>query len=403
MDPETELLLACARTVLDGGHTRRIAELVAAGPDWQRLVHDSQVHGVLPLLHKILGEVCPEAVPPAVAERVEAAMRASSARCLRLAGELLRLQDLLAGHGIRAVPYKGPTLAEVAYGNVALRQFTDLDFLLPDDDVCPARDLLRVHGYRSLYGLTPEQEADYLSRAGQISLVDERSECVVELHAEVVSHDLRVPVDVDALLARAVPVTLLGRATCSLCAEDLLVVLCIHAGKHGWTSLGWVCDVAELVGTCPELDWPGVMRHVESIRAARMLRLGLLLTEDLLGAAIPEPAKSAVSADKRLPRLSAEVRERLLGKGDSPPGILREFSYHLRLRDRLLDGARYCWSMAMAPQPADWAALPLPRPLRFLYHGYRPLRLVYRHAVRPVARRLHSMVRPVAGLLRKEP
>jgi hypothetical protein len=141
------------------------------------------------------------------------------------------------------------------------------------------------------------------------------------------------------------------------------------------------------------MDWDGVAFHAESVRAVRMLNLGLLLAHDLVGEAIPEPLREDLEADVKASRLAAQARDMLLGDPDAVPGLRAITRYHLQLADRLLDGASYCCSMVLTPQPADWKALPLPSRLSFLYRVYRPLRLVYRHAIRPVPGRLSHLIR----------
>ncbi|RXM21985.1 hypothetical protein EO238_26195, partial [Citrobacter sp. AAK_AS5] len=60
---------------------------------------------------------------------------------------LLRLQQLMESHGIRLVPIKGPVLARLAYGDVALRQFEDLDLIVRRPDLVCAVDLLERDGF----------------------------------------------------------------------------------------------------------------------------------------------------------------------------------------------------------------------------------------------------------------
>src|SRR5260370_38643204 len=68
---------------------------------------------------------------------------------VQLTAELFRLLDLFAREGIQVLPFKGPTLAMAAYGNLALRQFTDLDLLIRKEDVLRARGILLENGYRT--------------------------------------------------------------------------------------------------------------------------------------------------------------------------------------------------------------------------------------------------------------
>jgi hypothetical protein len=55
--------------------------------------------------------------------------------------------------------------------------------------------------------------------------------------------------------------------------------------------------------------------------------------------------------------------------------------YHLRMREAWRDRFHYLEKM-MAPGTTDWAALPLPHPLRFFYYVLRPLRIGYTHGIK---------------------
>ena len=56
--------------------------------------------------------------------------KANAHRALWLTLELLNIHRHLQARGLEVLPYKGPVLAEALYGNVALRQFSDLDLLV---------------------------------------------------------------------------------------------------------------------------------------------------------------------------------------------------------------------------------------------------------------------------------
>ena len=56
--------------------------------------------------------------------------KANAHRALWLTLELLNIHRHLQTRGLEVLPYKGPVLAETLYGNVAMRQFSDLDLLI---------------------------------------------------------------------------------------------------------------------------------------------------------------------------------------------------------------------------------------------------------------------------------
>ena len=286
--PEAELLLRSARVVLDDVAVERLLALLQHTLDWVWLLGAAEQNGMAPLLYWHLNRLAPAAVPGAVLDDLRQRFLANARRTLLLTGELLRLLPLFAGHGIRAIPFKGPTLAAYAYGNVALRHFMDLDLLIAPADLPRARQLLAAEGYRSELSLAPDQEDAYLASIGQLPFVTEGGTCLVELHARIAPRAFHFPLGPERLWARLRPLSLGGREIHTLAGEDLLLVLCAHGAKHLWASLGWVCDVAELLRAGPAMNWAAVMEEARSLRCVRILLLGLVLAHDLLQAPMPE-------------------------------------------------------------------------------------------------------------------
>ena len=113
---------------------------------------------------------------------------------------------------------------------------------------------------------------------------------------------------------RRVAVSFENQTVPGLAPEDLLIVLCVHGSKHAWEHLKWVCDVAELVRSHPDLDWNQILVHASNWRCRRMLYLGLAIAHLLLDA----PLSAAV-----LERLEADVEVMALAHR-MPAGLLSD-------------------------------------------------------------------------------
>jgi hypothetical protein len=95
--------------------------------------------------------------------------RANAVRNLHLTGELIPLTKAFGAADILVLLHKGPVLAQAAYGDLALREFTDLDLLIHADDLPRAIALRSEHGYHApdeLAWLSPSAPpARHLSRS----------------------------------------------------------------------------------------------------------------------------------------------------------------------------------------------------------------------------------------------
>jgi hypothetical protein len=391
--PEIELLLCCARTRTDPANADRIRELLRGEVNWTFLLQEAGRHRVAPLLYWNLNAVCPEAVPQDILNELLNYFRINGRRNLLLTGELVRLLKALGTRGIPAVPFKGPALASLAYENLSLREFIDLDILVRKQDIPEVRDLMISTGYRLRNQISEAQEASFLESQREYTF-ENGDGTVVELHWAVLPKHFPFRFDGEDLWTRVVETRLGGSYALAFSTEDLLLFLCVHGSKHFWRRLAWVCDVAALVCAEDEIDWDGLLRRAVALGGERMLLLGLLLANDLLGLRLPDRILRRVRADSAVGALAADVQGWLFEQAETTAGILakgdieesRFHPFRVKVWERHQDKIRYCVSTALVPTTDDWALLPLPEPLFPLYYVLRPVRLAGRYGRRLLER-----------------
>jgi Uncharacterised nucleotidyltransferase len=386
--PEEEVLLCCARTTKAPEVTARIEALLREGMDWEYLLKTAHVHGMAPLLYWHLDAAHPRLIPESVFDHLHDHFRANSLHNLFLTGELLRLLDTFGAHGIPAVPYKGPALAAYIYGNLALRQFIDLDVMVHRHDVPKAKELLASLGYQPQHRLTRAQEAALLGSRGQYVFMRDDGKGAVELHWEITEH-FSFPLDSERLWRRLEKVPLGGEVVPTLSPEDTLLVLCAHGSKHVWERLAWICDVAELTRACQDMRWEQVLAQASALSGERMLLLGLFLAKDLLGAALPDRVLQRVHADPTVKALAGRIYERLFREANGLDGLFERAYFHplhLKMQERLPDKIRYCARAATTQTVEDWELLSLPSFLFPAYYVLRPIRLAGKYGLRMLER-----------------
>lgn len=373
-DRDTLLLLDCARATIEPDTADRIRASVAAGPDWDRLVLLAQRHRLVPLLYAHLSQICGDAVPAPTLAFLRDYTQRNTAFVLLLTGQLARLLKILDANGITAVPFKGPALALTLYGNVARRQFADLDILVRPRDVPQAARLIESEGFEPLVPVAPAMRTRLLRHAYVQMFHSHDSRTLVELHWDVAEPHWAVRFDADAMWGRLQPMALPGAMAYVPGAEDLLLLLCVHNVRHDADSLEGICSIAALLRGTPDLDWPRVWRQSEQMRCRRILELGLLLAEGLFDVRLP-PAAAAPLRRSGAPLAMAATAARHLVAGAAPARTWRrQVAFQMRLKDRPGDRARYCGRILMST-PEDWAVLRLPASLAFAYPLVRVLRL----------------------------
>jgi hypothetical protein len=276
-------------------------------------------------------------VPPSVWAELQYHFHANAQRNLLLGGTLLRLLGLLARHDIPAIPYKGPVLAMAVYGNLALRQFGDLDILVRQQDVERAKDLLLAQGYRwweqRPLTLLPRQRKVY-------ELISADGQVLVELHWAITSSTFYFPLNPARLWERLETVVLLETPVRTLTSEYLLLILCVHGAKHHWHRLAWICDTATLLHVSAEINWEYLLEQADRLGCRRMLLLGVFLAQTLLGKSLSEPLQHRLDADVTIPSLTQEVQARLFSDARRPLAAIDRPLFYLHLRERLRDRLR---------------------------------------------------------------
>jgi hypothetical protein len=317
-------------------------------------------------------------VPEEVLGRLRADYRASANRNLLLMAELLRVVDFLAEHRIPAIPYKGPVLATLVYGDVSLRQFSDLDVIVPEEDVPRVKELLAQRGYRTAHEFTGKD----------VCLVNDGPRVSLELHWAITSRQHAVRIDSVHLWENLRTVPIGGRPVLAHAPEDLLWILCVHGGHHRWERLSWVCDVAELIRRTT-LDWDRVVDRGTELGIRRILFLGLLLARDLSGAELPPSIGRTIDAYPALAPLAERVKGWLELQHFVPwePGDVER--YLIKLGDRAGDRLRIAVRQAglyLALSRRDTEAVRLPRYFKWVLYVLRPIRLVWSYGLAPVRR-----------------
>jgi Uncharacterised nucleotidyltransferase len=377
--PEKRLLVCCARTRITPAIAEEITDLLAYPLDWSYLLPEAFENSITPLFERAIRAADPGAVPPEFAARLKSAYRANTVRCLFLTAELNKILGLFQAAGILAIPYKGPVCAAQAYGDIALREFEDLDIILPQRDLPKAHEIILSLGYQPKFPwiLSPGAAASLVP--GEYNYRDEARRAMVELHTEITLRHFPVVPDLEDFAQRLVAVDLSGHAVRTFCVEDALPILCIHGSKDFWERLSWIADISELVQAHPLLDWDQAERCAESLKAQRMLHLGLALAADILDAPLPPEILTRVQADAAPQAVAGEVRHRLLSRQLPQLDSKGRFHFRRRLIPGAMAGWRYAFRLAVVPAEEDWQMVRLPGPLAPLYIALRPLRLLRKY------------------------
>jgi len=384
-----ELLLCCARTSIDSKTLERLRTLLRQDIDWHGVMSTANRHGVLPLLYRSLSCSSPDAVPKAMLDQLRESFQSNVQASLLLTAELFKLLDLFAGHGINAIPFKGPVLAASVYKDLSLRPFSDVDVLVNREDLPKAGGLLASLGYCQLTvdnAVADPEDVAYFEPNFYV-FGHQHHGARVDLQWRVTDRYFSFSLEEDYGRGGLVPVMVAGRSVLTFAPMDLLLILCAHGTKHQWQEIKWICDVAELLRTEKEkIDWRKLQQEASRQGVRRILNLGLFLAHDLLGAELPVEVSKTVERDFGGGSVVSRIVSKLFTESIEPFGDFELILFYLRMMDQWQDRVRFCSSHlsqclrhAATPTSKDRELVPLPAPFSFLSYFFRPLRLTIRY------------------------
>jgi hypothetical protein len=370
LTPEFALLCACCRSA---GTNLLAGNFLHESLDWDRVFKQAVHHRVLPAIWATLS--IQSEVPASVLSALRARFMAHAQRALRFSAVLVEILRESEHCGIEVLPHKGPALSQVLYGDSAMREFGDLDFLIRACDVGKARHVLRELGYECQLQLSPRQEKEYLRSGYEYVFGAGEEKSLIELQWQILARFYAIDFEIDALFRRSVELIIEGCRTRTLCHEDLLLALCVHAAKHEWMQLGMLRDIATLGSR--NLDWACIRSEAKRLGIMRILLVSLLLAHDLLACALPEcfiespelPIARKLAAVFRLQLALCDIRD---------VESFRYFRSMLQFRERWQDRVGFVWRLASTPSVSEWKAVKIPDALFPLYRGVRGARLIRR-------------------------
>lgn len=387
-------------TALAPGREPQLRASALAVADWPQLLQAAAFHGQTRSLYRALtqcsvaGTPLSHWVPQDFQRQLQQHSQQSMLHMMQLIHELNRIVGLFQAHGIPAIPYKGPVLSLVAYGNLAIRQAGDLDILVAPETFSQARELLLSQQYRlaerNWRFLNEAEEERYFQASGECTFLKGRI-CLDLHHRLTPPYLLQHQTGFAQLWQRCEHLQLAPPATIrSLGREDLMILLCVHGTKERWRSLKWILDVAQLAQASPSLNWELVLAEAAAQNCQRMVVLGLTLAHDFWGMALPEAI--ARVGDRILPPAQLEplrqaIPQRLAqcSSTTTPVELAQVWSPLERWRfclgmmmswgDRLAY-SRHLLRQALTPNSEDASFIQLLQSWHWLYYVIRPVRLL---------------------------
>ena len=350
--PEIELLLCCARSIVEPNIAERIRILAQERIDWTCLAQLSTYHGLTSLVYDNLYNTLPKDYPQAVLAELQIPALSYVKRSAFLTQQLIHLLNFFAAYDLPVIPYKGPALAISCYQNPMLRVFHDLDILVHKWDYHFTIDhLLTSHNWRLC--------SDYGWEKG---FVDINEQVVLDVHASITHRNLPFRLNFNRVWKRCVTVSVAGHQVKTFAPDDLLIVLCVQIAKDvagNKIQLSKICDLAELIRSHQDIDWEEVLRESRRLGVQTILYLSLHTATSLLGAPVPKEILKKGHSIKNLEALLIHIRECIIGApkhGYHYPELLNESRFYSEVHCTRQNSEHRIWLINMVFWPCEGIA-----------------------------------------------
>jgi len=343
---------------------------------WLRLADLAQKHGLFIPFYRFVQQNGFDFSEP-LRERFDGRYRFQTRYTILKCAELLTLLRLAETAGIPLYAFKGPVLAQIAYGDLTLRQFSDLDLLIRREDFRAFASLLQERGYRPHYPLDaiPGDKALF-EMNNDCPFYDEERLLSVEMHWDLF-RNIALPTSRIAPWEAGRTVTVNGRPVATMSHETHLLYHALHGSKHLWEKMLWIVDIDRFIRAVPTLDWDALLARARELGALKMFLLGPALAQRLFETPLPAAVDRACR-EAGLEAMIASVLETLGSAEARPENNVAKLFKIIALRDSPRFKAKTLFEFLFRPGINERRIIVLPDALFWLYWPLRPLGMLYR-------------------------
>ena len=345
--------------------------------DWALAHKLCKAHGVRPFIYYIIKQHNISTIP-AFENRLQKNYNISRYKNLRLAITTSKLINDFKEKGIKIIPYKGTVFGHSYYPDIALRESSDIDFLIDINDVKAVEDYFISNNY-SPKTTIPRGYLNYYKTFFKDIVYQTPGDDAfsVEMHWRLMEHFSGSYPGYQFFIPHLENYTLGGLHANKLSPTyDMLVVISNHFVKDMSIKFKYLVDIACLIQKeNSTIDKNVVFETAVKYGFMKKLEMGLALTESLLGVSLNGTPKAAIpdtylqvplALPLHLPRLyinEPEFIKRSLQLQDSDAG---RFKFVLK-----------CLKYAFLPTYEDINQLKLPAYCLPFIIVARPFRLAY--------------------------
>lgn len=290
MQVEDRLILSCIKINPDQSELELIDKLIPQVSDWDYFISTIIDRGIGPLFYnKLPLLVNANQIPPVVKTKLQQVYYKTLSRSVVLYEHFREAMKLFNEAGIDVIALKGIYLSEKLYGDIGLRQFSDIDLLVKVVDAEKCISILGQSGYRS----SEYKVADFVRKNTEILHYPPmiKNGVSVEIHTKLHKNSEKYKMDVKQVWKNASPVTLNGAKVYVPDIYHQLIHLCLHLDKHfrgghvQFTCFNDICNFVE--SNLNLINWNQLIEICKTYRCESIVFEYLILVHQFMNVSLP--------------------------------------------------------------------------------------------------------------------
>ena len=387
------LIVLCCRIHFKSSNLDDLKAFISVNNiDWPEFYINCRKQKVRPIVYRILLKI---ELPEAIKKSLSNELNRLTLQSFEQAKETERIIFLCREKGINLIPYKGTAFSKQFFGNIGMRESSDIDLIITPEDLPKAIETLEKDGY------SPYQK-EYYQWVGHENFIQFHKDFSfdkhirtkrihhVELHFNIIGKTTYLPDYRNTFATQQTTTYQLFQkeVDCLLPVEHFRAVALHHMLMDTMGYLKTVVDLAQMFQSIQDIQSNQELNSKEIAVLKKMeekynLSLVKNLIKSLLGVDLPiySSQKSINSLRKRILSGSyRKVRENKSPFFDTISFTYTQLKYSTCFYVKRIDKFKHLsksFINIMHPQPEDCTSIILPKYLFFMYYIIRPFRLVF--------------------------
>ena len=360
-------------------------QLLSTSPDvLSRVTLLSRLHRIRPVVYRILLETN---IAAQIKEQLKNELHVITLHNFAIAQETQRIINRLKANDIAVIPYKGVAFSSEFYGDISMRESSDIDFIIDKEKVTNAIQLFEEDGFAVSYFQLPPSGKEFYFIENKDLCFDKKTEqhnWHIELHWMITHPNYSAPLSLNTFKLNRKQK---GEEILSL-QEHLRAALLHHMVHDGIEYLKTLVDLCQAIISIRKCENANQLStHLEPLNHHYYTSSIGRAIELLFGVDAKELGTCTQKDDTIAQSIVSYNLSSTIGKYKRHK-IVSLLQHYLRTsanRARFIkdkkERARFLWKYwtnVIQPQPGDKAAIKLPFLLSWLYFFIRPFRILFR-------------------------